>query len=233
MIPIRDDNPTSTLPIITVLLITACIVVFFWELSLGNAQKSAVYAYGAIPAVLFGYDHLPAHLAIVPSWVTAFTSMFLHGSWMHLLGNMLYLWIFGNNIEDAMGHFRFIVFYLLCGLAALLANALPDMHSTIPMIGASGAISGVLGSYALLYPHARVQVFIPFGFVAQALWLPAYIVLGLWFVLQIISQVLITGHNGGGVAWGAHIGGFIAGIALIPLFKKSHVPFFSPGRPHH
>ena len=232
MIPLRDDNPTSIPPIVTVLLIATCTIVFIWELSLGNAQKSAIYAFGAIPAVLFGYDQLPTHLALVPSWMTAITSMFLHGGWMHLIGNMLFLWIFGNNIEDAMGHFRFVIFYIVCGLAALLANALPDMHSSIPMIGASGAISGVLGAYALLYPHARVQVFIPAGFISQAVWLPAFVVLGLWFVLQIVSQIFTTSHQGGGIAWGAHIGGFIAGMILISFFKKSHVPFFAPGHSH-
>jgi membrane associated rhomboid family serine protease len=232
MLPLRDDNPTTLPPIITVGVIVICCLVFFWQLSLGQAQQSAVYAFGAIPAVLFGYEQLPSHLIMVPAWITAFTSMFMHGGWMHLIGNMLYLWIFGNNIEDAMGHVRFVIFYLLCGIAALLANALPDMHSTIPMIGASGAISGVLGAYAMLYPHARVMVIIPLGFLSQTMWLPAILVLGFWFVLQIISNVLTAGQGGGGVAFGAHIGGFIAGVALIPIFKKQHIRFFAPGHRH-
>ncbi|MBI3561029.1 MAG: rhomboid family intramembrane serine protease [Gammaproteobacteria bacterium] len=229
MIPLRDDNPTTLPPLVTALIIVACALAFFWQLSLGTRQESAIYALGAIPAVLFGYEQLPAQLVLVPGWMTAFTSMFMHGGWMHLIGNMLYLWIFGNNIEDAMGHVRFIIFYLLCGIAALLANALLNTHSTIPMIGASGAISGVLGAYALLFPRAHVQVFVPIGFMSQAVWLPAILVLGIWFVLQIVNSIATVGHGGGGVAWAAHIGGFVAGIVLIPIFKKSNLALFNSG----
>jgi membrane associated rhomboid family serine protease len=148
---------------------------------------------------------------------------------MHLIGNMLYLWIFGNNVEDAMGHGRFIVFYLLCGSAAVLAQALPDPQSQIPMIGASGAISGVLGAYLLLYPHARVLVLIPLGFYLTTLRLKAGWVLGFWFVLQLISSAAAVGQQGG-VAFGAHIGGFVAGMLLLPLFKRRGVRYFHPGR---
>jgi membrane associated rhomboid family serine protease len=148
---------------------------------------------------------------------------------MHLIGNMLYLWIFGNNVEDAMGHVRFVLFYLLCGIVAALAQALPNPDSTIPMIGASGAISGVLGAYLLLYPRARVLVLVPLGYYTRLVHLPAMFVLGFWFVLQLINSALLT-QTGGGVAWGAHIGGFVAGMALIPLFKRRNVPLFAPPR---
>jgi membrane associated rhomboid family serine protease len=154
--------------------------------------------------------------------------MFLHGGWMHLIGNMLYLWIFGDNIEDSMGHVRFVVFYLLCGVAAVLAQSLPDVHSQIPMIGASGAISGVLGAYLILFPRARVLVMIPLGFVMKAHYLPAAVVLGFYFVLQVVMTALSKG--GGGVAFAAHLGGFVAGVALIPLFKHRRVALFSKRR---
>jgi membrane associated rhomboid family serine protease len=142
---------------------------------------------------------------------------------------MLYLWIFGNNVEDAMGHGRFVLFYVLCGLAAAFAQALPNPDSEIPMVGASGAISGVLGAYLLLYPHARVLVLIPLGFVAQMVRLPALWVLGLWFLMQLLSSAM-TDPDRGGVAFGAHIGGFVAGMLLIPLFKHRSVRLFHPDR---
>jgi len=150
----------------------------------------------------------------------------LHGGWMHIIGNMLYLWIFGDNVEDSMGHVRFIVFYLICGLVAVAAQALPDPSSEIPMIGASGAISGVLGAYLLLFPQARVLVLIPLGFIMQTVRLPAGIVLALWFGLQLLSNA--TQQGAGGVAFRAHIGGFIAGMVLIPFFKQRRVALFHP-----
>lgn len=228
MIPLHDDNPTELNPYITVVLIVICALVFLWQLSLGKGGTAATYSLGVIPAVLFDLKELPSQLAIVPAWTTIFTSMFLHGGWMHLLGNMLFLWIFGNNVEDAMGHGRFTVFYLLCGTAAVFAQALPDSSSEIPMIGASGAISGVLGAYLLLYPHARVLVAIPLGFIIQTVRLPAAWVLGFWFVLQILNTAFSSGE--GGVAWGAHIGGFVAGMALIPLFLRKGARLFNPAR---
>jgi membrane associated rhomboid family serine protease len=217
MIPIRDDNPAHRPPLVTVAFIAVCVAVFLWQLSLDpRAQEAAVYSWGMIPAVLLGEARLPAELARVPPAMTLVTSMFLHGSWGHLLGNMLYLWIFGNNIEDRLGHGRFVLFYLACGLAAAAAQILPDPGSRIPMIGASGAISGVLGAYMLLYPHARILVLIPLGFMflhhVRAVWL-----LGVWFALQIISA-LAAPPGAGGVAWWAHIGGFVAGLVLaLPL----------------
>ena len=230
MIPLRDDNPSALKPIVNISLIVVCSVVFLWEF-LHGPQGSALigYSLGLVPSVLFGFDQLPPELSVVPPAATIFTSMFLHGGWMHLIGNMLYLWIFGDNVEDSMGHGRFVVFYILCGVAAALAQALPDPHSQLPMVGASGAISGVLGAYLLLYPHARVLVLIPLGFFLQTARLPASIVLLLWFALQFLSN-LMTKSGSGGVAFRAHIGGFVAGMLLVWVFKKRGVRMFNPAR---
>ena len=230
MIPLHDDNPTTLKPIVTVGLIAACSLVFLWQISLGErGYLETVYSLGVVPAVLMGNLQLRPELASVPAELTLLTSMFLHGGWMHLIGNMLYLWIFGNNIEDAMGHGRFIVFYALCGTAAGYAQVLQDPASTVPMIGASGAISGVLGAYLLLYPKARVLVLIWLGFFIHTVRLPAGFVLGFWFVLQYVNAAL-AGEAGGGVAWWAHIGGFITGMALILVFRHKNVPLFGGRR---
>ncbi len=219
MIPIRDYNPTTRTPYVTIALIASCILVFIWQLSLDpRSGEIMVRQFGFIPALLFGQATWADGTGLVPSWTTLFTSMFLHGGVMHLAGNMLYLWIFGNNIEDVMGHARFLAFYLLCGLIAAMAQALPDTGSTIPMIGASGAISGVLGAYLLLFPKAQVQVIIPIGFfivrTLSAGWL-----LGIWIAFQVVSG-LAADPSGGGVAWWAHVGGFVAGMALVHLFRQ-------------
>jgi len=228
VIPLHDDNPTEITPVITIFLIVACVLVFMWQLSLGGqAGQAVVYSLGVIPAVLLDKVSLPAELALVPPYLTVFTSMFMHGGFMHLAGNMLYLWIFGNNVEDAMGHFRFVVFYLLCGIAAVIGQVLQNQDSQIPMIGASGAISGILGAYLLLYPHARILVAIPLGFILYTVRLSAGWVLGFWFVIQIASS-LTADPNSAGVAWFAHIGGFVAGMVLIPFFKYRRIPLFHP-----
>jgi membrane associated rhomboid family serine protease len=228
MIPLKDENPSRTTPFVNYTVIALCVLVFLWQLSLGPVRgQQAVYAFGAIPGVLFGNVQLPAEVVVIAPWMSVLTSMFMHGGWLHLLGNMLYLWIFGDNVEDSMGHVRYVIFYLLCGLAAVLAQALPDPTSQVPMIGASGAISGVLGAYLLLYPHARVHVIIPIGFILQRARLPAMWVLLLWFGLQLLSN-LMRGTEGAGVAFRAHIGGFLAGVALIPLFKYRAVRLFNP-----
>lgn len=225
LIPLKDDNPIHITPVVSYAIIAACVLVFLWQMSLGANQQAAVYSLGLIPAVLLQGAALPPELTIVPPVATVFTSMFLHGGWLHLIGNMLYMWIFADNIEDAMGHGRFIVFYLLCGIAAALAQALPAPGSEIPMIGASGAISGVLGAYLLLHPKAHVLVLIPLGFFSQITRLPALLVLGLWFVLQLISE--LGAPEGAGVAFRAHIGGFVAGMAMIPFFKHRRVRLMS------
>jgi membrane associated rhomboid family serine protease len=228
MIPLHDDAPTRHPPVLTVTIIVLCVAAFLWQ-SFGDRthQENIIYALGVIPSVLLGNAYLDPAIAIVPASVTVFTSMFLHGGWMHLIGNMLYLWIFGNNVEDSMGHGRFVVFYLLCGVAAVFAQTLPNPDSNIPMIGASGAISGVLGAYLLLLPRARVLVVIPFGVYFPTLRLPAALVLGLWFVLQLVNSVTADPDQGG-VAFGAHIGGFVAGMSLIPLFRKRGVRLKNP-----
>ena len=223
MIPLRDDNPSNTPQIVTIAFIVLCVLVFLWQLSLGAESGQRIfYALGVVPAVLLGQGELPPDLSLVSPWLTIFTSMFMHGGWMHLIGNMLYLWIFGDNVEDAMGHGRFVVFYLICGAAAVFAQALPEPSSTVPMVGASGAISGVLGAYLLLYPHARVLVVIPFGFYLHPMRIPAGLVLVLWFGLQLLSN-LMAQPGQGGVAFRAHLGGFIAGMILIPIFKQRRV----------
>jgi len=230
MIPLHDDNPTDRFPLITVTFIIACVLLFLYQVGIGaQAGRAFVFSFGSIPSVLFGNKSLPPELAILPAEATLFTSMFLHGGWMHLIGNMLYLWIFGNNIEDIMSRVRFVVFYVTCGIIAALAHAIPNADSTIPMIGASGAISGVLGAYLLIYPRARILVLIPLGFISQLIRMPAIVVLGFWFVLQLINS-LLTDSTGGGVAWGAHLGGFVAGVVLIPLFKRRNVSLFHKTR---
>lgn len=229
MIPLKDDNPTRITPFVSWTLLGACILVFLWQLSLGpRGGQAAVFALGVIPAVLFGIKDLPPNLDMVPPLATVFTSMFLHGGFFHLAGNMLYLWIFADNVEEGLGHVRFVIFYAVCGVAAVLAQALPAPHSEIPMIGASGAISGVLGAYLLLFPYARIVVLIPFGFLSQVVMLPAVWVLGLWFGIQFLSE--LTAGDGAGVAFRAHIGGFVAGMVLVPLMKRRGVRLFSRGR---
>lgn len=233
MIPLHDDNPTEITPIFTIGFIAACVLVFLYQVSLPvKPSEIFVYQYGAIPAVVFGHAELPLEMMALPAYGTLISSMFLHGGWMHLIGNMLYLWIFGNNIEDVMGHGKFIVFYAVCGVLAALSHAVIDPNSTIPMVGASGAISGVLGAYLLLYPRAQVLVLIPLGFFTRMMYVPAGFVLGLWFVMQLLSGGMSLGSQGGGVAFFAHIGGFVAGMALIGLFKHPHVQFFNPPHRH-
>lgn len=228
MFPIHDDNSIRIIPFVTYTLIVICVAVFIYQITLDpQSQQTFIYALGLIPAVIFGEDVLSPALVWVPTYTTIFTSMFLHGGWMHLIGNMLYLWVFGNNIEAAMGHVKFIVFYLLCGVGAFLAQGLPDTGSEIPMIGASGAISGVLGAYLLLYPKVQVTVVIPIFVLLKTIRIPALYVLGVWFIMQLVSQ-LNAGDQQGGVAFGAHIGGFIVGMMLIPLFKSRKIPFQIP-----
>lgn len=229
MIPLHDDNPTRSFPVLTVLLIATCVLVYVFQAALGpGGGQAIIYSLGVIPAVLLDKVELSRNLVLVPAELTLFTSMFLHGGFLHLAGNMLYLWIFGNNIEDALGKVRFLIFYFLCGIVAACGQIAQDPDSTIPMVGASGAISGVLGAYLLLYPHARVLVLVPLGFFMQMMKIPAGWVLGLWFVLQLVSSAL-TSSEGGGVAWFAHIGGFVAGMLLVPVLKRKQVRLFQPG----
>ncbi|HLE40398.1 MAG TPA: rhomboid family intramembrane serine protease [Nitrospirota bacterium] len=207
----------------TVLFIVVNAAVFLYGALLGKqSEEMFVATFSLVPARLFSPDAAPGGTAF--AWATIFTSMFLHGGPLHIAGNMLYLWIFGNNIEDAMGSMRFVIFYLLSGVAAAFSHALLNTESVIPLIGASGAVSGVLGAYVLLYPRARVLTLMVFGFFARMVEIPAMFILGFWFVFQFLSALVSPGV-GGGVAWYAHIGGFIAGMVLIGFFKRNDVPF--------
>jgi len=226
VIPIKDNNPTKSFPFVTIILISINAVVFLYQLSLNNVSgKVFVFTYGAIPYELMNSINLPL-TPYIPNSVTLFTSMFLHGGLFHLGGNMLYLWIFGNNIEDSMGHIKFVVFYVICGIAAVFAHTVINPGSKIPMIGASGAIAGVLGAYILLFPRAKVSTLIFFGFFIRIIEIPALIMIGFWIVIQFLSGAMSAGVQGGGIAYFAHIGGFLAGFAFIVFFKKRGVRFF-------
>ncbi len=229
LLPLKDSNPLRVIPFqfVTVATIALCAVVFLWQLALPDAEaNAAVLSYGLIPSVLFDTRSLSPELARLPAVATVITSMFLHGGWMHLLGNMLYLWIFGDNVEDAMGHGRFVAFYLICGIAAGLAHAVVTADSTTPMIGASGAISGVLGAYLVLHPRVKVLVLL---LMRIPIHMPAYIVLGIYIALQFFY---VATDSGGNTALWAHIGGFAAGALLVVPFRRPGVPLFDQGTPH-
>jgi membrane associated rhomboid family serine protease len=219
MIPIRDENPTVRTPYVTVGLIIVNCLIFVYQVLLGPDGENFVLSLAAIPAELFHFQERPPDAA-VPAWLTVVTSMFLHGSVLHLGGNMLYLWVFGNNIEDVLGHGRFALFFLVTGALAALSHALTAPASTMPMIGASGAISGVLGAYVLLFPSVRVQVVIPIGIFPYMVHVPAVIVLGFWIAMQSLNAIFNIGGPEGGVAWSAHVGGFLAGLLLIKVFAR-------------
>jgi membrane associated rhomboid family serine protease len=211
MIPLRDIIPSRTTPVVTISLIALNILVFVYELSLGRGVDAFTLYWGLVPAAF--------------SWVTVFTSMFLHGGLLHVAGNMLYLWIFGDNVEDRMGHGRFLVFYLLCGVAAALAQTITAPDSVVPMVGASGAIAGVMGAYFVLYPKSRIVTLIPLFFFFQVIEVPAILFLGIWFLMQFVSGLgsIVTvagGQSGGGVAFWAHVAGFVAGISGVIVFRR-------------
>jgi membrane associated rhomboid family serine protease len=213
MMPIRDDNPVRGIPVVTILTILACMAVYLWQISLPvESKQTAITLLGFMPALLFGHATIEAEPWVSPAG-SIFTAMFLHGGFFHLAGNMLYLWIFGDNVEDRVGRSRFVAFYLICGAIAAMTQALPDTRSTVPMIGASGAVSGVLGAYAMLYPRANVLVALP-SFVARV---PALIVLAVWFAGQLLSSLLAE-RGAAGVVFMAHIGGFVGGAVLIRWF---------------
>lgn len=215
MIPYKDDNPTYRFPYVTIGIIISNIVIFLLEIISPPGMEKTVYAYGAVPQYILTFEKFqPIHPAL-----TVFTAMFMHGGIFHLAGNMLYLWIFGNNIEDKLGHLRFIIFYIFCGITAAYSHALIDPHSLTPMIGASGAISGILGAYLLLFPRAGVYTIIFLGFFVQIVKIPALIVIGFWAIVQLINGMVSTGIvKQGGVAWFAHIGGFLTGLLTIKLW---------------
>jgi membrane associated rhomboid family serine protease len=217
MIPLRDIQERHSFPIITIGLILVNVLVFFYELSLGERLEGFFRSQAFVPAEYFQPGNVGADVRSV------FVSMFLHGGWMHLIGNMLYLWIFGDNVEDRIGHLRFLAFYIACGWIATLAHGWFNTNSTIPSVGASGAIAGVLGAYILMFPRARVLTIIPLGFYMRMAEMPALLVLGLWFVLQLFSGVADLGARAeqtAGVAWWAHIGGFVAGAVLGLVMRR-------------
>ncbi len=229
MIPLRDDVPSRSVPVVNVTLIGLGVLAFIYELSLGRGLDGFVKRAAVVPTLFAGAD---GRLSMTESvaWILSpdlgvrvVLSMFLHGGWLHLLGNMLYLWIFGDNVEDRMGHVRYLAFYLLCGLIATMAHVWSEPRSPVPSIGASGAIAGVLGAYLALYPRAQVVTLLPLGFFTQLVKVPAFFFLLFWFLQQFLYGTLSLGARSiqtGGVAWWAHIGGFAAGLALVGLFQN-------------
>jgi membrane associated rhomboid family serine protease len=225
MIPLRDDQPRFTTPYINYFLVALNVAIFFFELSIGaqshRALNSFIYEFGIVPS-----QFAPAglHVGLAATFLPILTSMFLHGSWLHIIGNMWVLWIFGDNIEDHLGHFAYLAFYLLCGVAAGITHILLNAGSEVPTVGASGAIAGVMGAYFLLFPRARVLTLVPLIIFFTFWWLPAWIVLGYWFLLQFFSgattSIAYSNPNSGGVAFWAHVGGFVAGIVLIKVMPQ-------------
>jgi len=238
MIPLRDENPSGSKPVVTYVIIAACVAVFLIELLQGERLESFIATYGVVPLKytpqnarqfsLFGGLLLPV-----------FTCMFLHGGVVHLLGNMWYLWIFGDNVEDQLGHLKFLLFYLGTGVAATMVHILFNIDSRMPVVGASGAIAGVLGGYLVSYPRARVLVLLPLWIYWPIVPMPAFFVLGMWFFLQLGNGMLAIGASAetvGGVAWWAHIGGFVAGVLLIKMLPKRKRRLRRPtryDRPYH
>lgn len=223
MIPLRDTVPSRTVPFINYMLILLNVLAFLYEISLGGRVEEFIYHVGVVPSRVFGHF---ASGNVGASTLTPFvTSMFLHGGWWHLIGNMLFLYIFGDNVEDRFGHARYIFFYLLAGIAAATTQVVLNASSGVPMVGASGAIAGVLGAYVLMFPSARVVTLIPIFIFFQIVELPAFVFLGIWFLMQIFSGMMALGigADAGGVAWWAHIGGFVVGAIAVPFLRKSYV----------
>jgi rhomboid family protein len=225
MIPLKDDVPSSSFPFVTIGLIVLNVLVFLYQASIGMGSERAAEAFilefGAVPCRVTGACTVPGDFPAPIA--TIFTSMFMHGGLFHVAGNMLYLWIFGDNVEDTLGHGRFLLFYLLAGVVAALAQIMVHPDSRVPMVGASGAVSGVLGAYLLLFPYARVLVLLIFGFFFRIVRWPASIVLGFWIVVQFLNGLITVsvaaGGAAGGTAWFAHIGGFLAGMVLLFLMR--------------
>ncbi len=230
MLPLHDDNPTLRKPVVTVGLILACVAMFLWQQTLtGGFAERVIYGMGMVPALVLGGYDLPPGMGLVPAWASPVTYQFLHGGWMHLIGNMMFLWVFGNNVEDRLGHGRYLVFYLLCGVLAGLGQAAIDPASPIPTIGASGAVSGILGAYLVTWPNARVLVVVPVMVIPWPIRIPALIVLGLWFLFQFANA---TGGTASGVAFWAHVVGFVAGMLLMFPFRlgtRPPAPVAAPG----
>ncbi|HEY9165980.1 MAG TPA: rhomboid family intramembrane serine protease [Candidatus Kryptonia bacterium] len=219
MLPLKDRNPSRTFPIVNYLLIAANVAVFFYELSLGPKLDVFFLKYGLVPARFF--ELAGSHTHIFMRYFPFFSSMFLHSGWMHIIGNMWFLFIFGDNVEDKLGHGNYFVFYILSGLAASALQAFVSSSSSAPTIGASGAISGVLGAYLVMFPKAKVVTFIFIFFFFDIIEMYAVIFIGIWFVLQFVSGLQSWGlDTSGGIAWWAHVGGFAAGILMVPILKR-------------
>lgn len=218
MIPLKSDLPTRTVPFVAFTLIVLNLLIYFFTVSLGSSVNAILFTHGAIPYKMIHEFSLSGGLP-GPVVQSIFSSMFLHAGFFHVGGNMLYLWIFGNNIEDELGHIRFILFYLLCGVVAAYSHALVDPSSKIPMVGASGAVSGLLGAYLLLFPRAKILTLLPIGFFITTVRIPAIFVIGLWVVGQLM-YAFTPAQAQGGVAWFAHVGGFIAGMLLLRFFRR-------------
>jgi len=224
MFPLKDNIPSQRFPCVTITLIVVNVIVFFHELSLGPYLHKYVFIYGVVPKRYFFLSSLGLN-GLLGKYLPFFTSMFLHGGWFHLIGNMWYLWIFGDNVEDRMGRLRFFIFYILCGIGASLIHVYTHPYSSLPTIGASGAISGVMGAYFVLFPFARIITLVPIFFFFTLIEIPALFFLFFWFMFQFFHgtfSILAPASFYGGVAWWAHIGGFIWGIILVFFFKKRH-----------
>jgi len=232
VIPLRDDNPTLGTSVATFALIGLNVASWVLLQGLGSEPhlSRSVCELGAVPGDLLGTVPAGTQVSLgrgltcvvgtgEPSWLTPFTSMFMHGGWFHIVGNLWFLSVFGDNVEDAMGPGRFAVFYVLCGLAAVAAQLAASPESPVPMVGASGAIGGVMGAYAVLYPRAPVHLLVILGFWIDRIIVPAYLMLGYWFLIQLVGGIPALDETGGGVAFWAHVGGFVAGVALVPLFR--------------
>jgi len=221
MFPLKDNIEARNFPIVNIGIIAANIIIFLFQMSYGERVDQLIMALGFIPARFLSQQ--AQDWFNLSGFVPVFSSMFLHANLLHLISNMWFLWIFGDNVEDCMGHGRYILFFLLCGVASVAAQAISNPQSTIPMIGASGAISGVLGAYFLTYPHARITTLLPIFILFYIIELPAYFFLGFWFLIQFLEGSLYTLNSeqmvGGGVAFWAHVGGFIAGVALLQVFR--------------
>jgi len=228
MIPLRDDVPHHRAPVITIVIIAACAIVFLFELALGDERQEVFLHLGGLVPARYTNLNWAAWVGYPPSWLPFVSHMFLHGGWLHLLGNMWFLWLFGDNVEDRLGRVRYPLFYLLCGLAAGLTQFFLTPGSKVPLIGASGAISGVMGAYIVLYPRARILTVIPIFVFLQFIQVPAFVFLGLWFIIQLQSGALslsAESASSGGVAFWAHVGGFITGIILLRLMAPARPPW--------
>ncbi len=222
MIPLKDRNPSYGIPFVNYAIIAANAVVFFHELSLGHGLDSFFMKYGLVPSRYF--EMVTQHSHFITRYVPFVTSMFVHGGWLHIIGNMWFLYIFGDNVEDRLGHWRYLAFYFISGLAAAFLQVYLSAGSSVPTIGASGAISGVLGAYLLMFPRAKIVTLLPIFFFFDIIDISALLFIGFWFMIQFVSGMESLGVDAsGGIAWWAHVGGFISGLLMAPLFKRKRL----------